>query len=333
MKKTGIVGCGAIFARHIESIEKNDDFSLVSICDVDERKIKRLSKIYEVPGYIDFKDMLQNEDLDFVVIATPNSDHFSQSLFCLQNGYDVLIEKPVSLNPEEVFTLEKVAAENNTRAYAVLQVRLNPVVQKVKKLLENNVIGQIRGMSLTQRWQRPHEYFTGWRAKPSIGGGTLHECGIHYMDIICYLFGKPEVHSSQVYNTKHKNVDVEDTVYSLLNFGEFGGTVEVTISCEPTNIECSMTILTDEGFIKLGGKALNEIIEAKFLNLETKEKYEQIVDGIKNSKKPNSYIQYEGSCPNHPELYSEIENFDISETKDAILLIDEIYGMSGIKYY
>tara|TARA_R110000796_G_scaffold60220_13_gene139056 strand:- start:6392 stop:7408 length:1017 start_codon:yes stop_codon:yes gene_type:complete len=332
--KVGIIGCGAIFIRHIESIEENERFSLVSICDIDEKKFTDFSKIYQVPGYVDYKEMIQKEDINFVVIATPNSYHFSHAKFCLENNCDVLIEKPASLDPQEISRLKKVAEKNNTKAYTVLQVRLNPSVQKIKALLDKGIIGNIRGISIIQRWQRPLEYFTGWRGVATIGGGTLYECMIHYIDILCYLFGKPDVVSSSLYNTKHKNTNIEDTIYALLDYKKFGCTLECTISCEPSNIECSMFIMTDKGYIKLGGPALDKIVEAKFSSDKTKRKYDKIVNGYDSSVRgPNIYSQYKGSCPNHPELYSEIENFDILETQNAISLISEIYGASGIKYY
>jgi UDP-N-acetyl-2-amino-2-deoxyglucuronate dehydrogenase len=215
----------------------------------------------------------------------------------------------------------------------VLQVRLNPAVDKVKHLIESGVIGNIRGVSLTQRWQRPIEYFSDWRGVPKIGGGTLHECGIHYIDIMCYLFGKPEVHSTKTYNTKHLDVGIEDTIHSLLDFGTFGGILEVTISAEPQNIECSMMILADEGFIRLGGQALNKVVEAKFLKTETTREYEKIMSNVSIGRDTNSYGKYSGSCPNHPELYSRLDEFDISISYDSIKMVDEIYKKCNVTYY
>jgi UDP-N-acetyl-2-amino-2-deoxyglucuronate dehydrogenase len=332
--KVGIVGCGKILIRHLESIEKNEDFELVALCDIKEDLLASLSKKHSVTTYIDFKEMVANEDINFVVIATPNSHHFYQAKYCLENGCDVLVEKPVCIDSELAKKISKIADKNSQKAYSVLQVRLNPVVSAVKEMLESGILGDVRGVSLTQRWQRPEEYFDDWRGNPLLGGGTLHECGIHYLDILCYLFEKPQVKSSLLYNTKHKTTTIEDTVYSLVDFGNFGGTVEITIATEPKNIECSISIMTEYGFIELGGKALDKITKVHFLkeHKDLKKQYEKITLQLKEAKESNSYGKYKGSCPNHPELYANLDDFDVSISFDSLDLITDIYKSAGVRY-
>ena len=331
MYRVGIIGCGKIFPRHLEAIEFNKEFSLVSICDTDNGKINSLKGRFNI--YKDFKEMIQSEDIDLVVIATPNSQHFPQALYCLQNQCDILIEKPATLKPIELKILQSEAQKYNQKAYVVLQVRLNPVIQNLKEILENNLLGTIRGVNLIQRWQRPMNYFEDWRGQPLVGGGTLHECGIHYLDIICYLFGKPNPIATQVYNIKHKDTEIEDTIYSLIDFGNYGGTIEVTIAAEPRNLECSLSILGSDGYIKIGGKALERIIEAKFSEKTSMEKFNKIFKKTPLSLPPNHYMEYKGSCPNHPDLYAQLEKFELKETIPVLELIDEIYELCNIQYY
>ena len=323
----GIIGCGMILDRHLEAIRENDNFSLVALCDTDESKYTTDLSFLCDRFYKNYKEMLLKEDINFVVIATPNNLHYEQAIYSLENSCDVLIEKPATIDPSLLKNIKETAENNSQRAYCVLQVRLNPVVQKIKYYLDNNLLGKIRGISLVQRWQRPKEYFDDWRGEPKIGGGILHECGIHYLDILCYLVGAPRVCYTKLYNTKHLNIDIEDTVYSVVDFGNFGGTIEVTISSEPRNIECSLSFLTDKGFFEIGGKALNKIEKFNFLDvsLESTDTQEHRI--------PNSYKTYQGSCPNHPDLYRQIENFDISETFGVIGLIDEIYKKTNKLYY
>ena len=335
MYNVGVIGCGAILVRHIEAIEDNKNFKLRALCDSDGNVLSQAYNKYGGNGYTDYREMIDEGDINFVVVATPNSLHFEQAKYALENGCDVLVEKPVSLNPKEVHLLSEIAEKNNTNAYTVLQVRLNPTVKSIKNILSDGSLGKIRGISLVQRWQRPFEYFTGWRAEPFVGGGTLYECGIHYMDILCYLFGKPIVKSSTTYNTKHLNCEIEDTIYSLLDFKDYGGTLEVTISTEPSNLECSISIITEKGYVKLGGKALDVIEDCKINDNKTKLHFEKIVSKMGKSKEPNSYgdDNYQGSCPNHSELYENINDFKIKESNNVIELIAEIYEHSNIKYY
>lgn len=248
MYNAGIIGCGDILVRHVEAIRDNDDFNLISVCDIDEDKAKTAGKLYDVKSYGSYKKMINEEDINLIIVATPNSIHFEQAKYALENRCDIIVEKPVSLDPKHVIQLSKIAKAHEQKAYAVLQVRLNPTVISIHNLIKDNFLGKIRGVSLIQRWQRPYSYFSGWRSEPFIGGGTLYECGIHYMDILCKLFGKPTVHSTKVYNTKHKHTEIEDTIYSILDFGEHGGTLEVNVSSEPKNLECSISVIGEKGY-------------------------------------------------------------------------------------
>ena len=330
-KRVGILGCGAILPRHIEAISLNEDFELVAICDIQDSIAKEFGKKLKVPYYKDYKDMVASEKLDLITIATPNSLHHEQAIFCLENGCDVLIEKPVAFTKEKVEDIMECANKMNRNAYCVLQVRLNPTVQLIKEVLKTGILGNIRSVSLIQRWQRPIEYFTGWRSIPSVGGGLLHEVGIHYLDILQHLFGVPKVHSSKTYNTKHK-VEIEDTVYSIFDFGDFGGTCEITISAEPRNLECSISILGSNGYLKIGGKAMNVVESANFLSHGSQTRFENISSRYNISYEPNSYGSYQGSCPNHPFVYENLESFRIEETINVICLIDEIYKKANIDY-
>lgn len=330
--KVGIIGCGAIFKRHLESIESNVDFELIAICDIQKNLVDSISKKLNVPCFNDYKEMITKTEIDFVVIATPNSLHYEQSIFCLENGCDVLIEKPVSFKSEDVKDIINCAKKHDRQAYCVLQVRLNTTVLLLKEVLKSGILGNIRSVSFVQRWQRPIEYFTGWRSVPEIGGGTLYEVGIHYIDILQFLFGVPKIHSSKVYNTKHKDVEIEDTIYSILDFGDFGGTCEVTISSEPTNLECSISVSGSNGFVKIGGKSLNIVESAVFLSHGSRVEFQKIQKKYEVVTEPNNYGSYEGSCPNHPLVYSNLNEFNLSETINVIDIIDNIYSKSSISY-
>ena len=117
-----------------------------------------------------------------------------------------------------------------------------------------------------------------------------------------------------------------------MDFGSYGGTCEVTIAAEPQNLECSLAILGANGYIKLGGKALNIVESANFLSHGSQNEFEKLRKRYDISTQPNSYGSYQGSCPNHPFVYQNIENFTLNQTINVISLIDEIYSKSGIQY-
>ncbi len=334
-KKVAIIGCGAIFNRHISAIEKNShSYDLVAVCDNQKEISKNYGEKYGVKSFFSLDECLEKSSANFYVIATPNYLHYEQAKKCILKSKEVLIEKPATLRKEELVEIINLADTNKVNAYCILQVRLNNSVSVVKKCLEKNLLGKIRSASLVQRWQRPVEYFSGWRAIPKMGGGTLHEVGIHYIDILQYLLGRPEIVSSKTFNTKHKTTEIEDTVYSILDFGDYGGTLEITISAEPHNLECSLSIMGSNGFLKLGGKALNIVESYNFLSHGAKKKFEHIMQEYENVTyiSPNDYGSYLGSCPNHGDLYGNLEKFNLKQAIDSLTLIEDIYSACGRKY-
>lgn len=330
--KVGIIGCGAILPRHIEAIESNPKFELVALCDIQPQLVKSLGKRYKVKSYTNYQKMIQNEDINFVPILTPNSLHKEQALYALQNGCDVLVEKPVGFAPETINKIQQCALKHNQKAHCVLQVRLNNTVHLTKQVLAQGLLGNIRGFSFTQRWQRPLEYFSGWRGEPEVGGGILYETGIHYLDILQYLLGVPQIIAANSYITKHKGGIIEDTVYALADYGKFGGTIESTIAAEPKNIESSICLMGSNGYLKIGGKALNVIESATFLSNKATEQFEFLEKQYQYSKDPNSYGSYQGSCPNHPDVYKNLDKFNITESYNVIKIIHDIYSSMEMNY-
>jgi UDP-N-acetyl-2-amino-2-deoxyglucuronate dehydrogenase len=330
--RVGIVGCGWIFDRHVEAIKTNADyFELVALCDIDKKKLDNRAKEYDIPGFTDYKEMLEKMEgkMDFVSIATPNSLHFKQAIDALRFGYDILVEKPIDFKHERVQEISDLAKKLGRKAYAVLQVRYNPTVNMLKEAINLGYLGNIRSVSLIQRWQRPETYFDSWRADIKVGGRTLYEVGIHYLDIVQYIFGLPEVKASASFNNKHKNVEFEDTVFSIFRFpNHASGSCEITIAAEPSNLECSISVMGSEGFIKISGRALDEVERAMFINGIYEKKWEDLRSKYGESLKPNSYGSHSGSCPNHPTLYAEIAKgagIRIEEAINSIKFIEKIY--------
>ena len=333
MFKVGILGCGAIYNRHLDAIKKNKNFKLMAVCDINKDLSENYGKIEKVRSYTKYKEMIKSSNINFVAVCTPNDLHFEQAKFALENKINVLIEKPVAFSHKKILELEKIALENQVNCYCVLQVRLNNAVKVVKEAIDKKLLGEIRSISLVQRWQRPYEYFSGWRNIPKIGGGILYEVGIHYIDIMQYIFGVPNIISSSYYKTKHKNANIEDTVYALLDYKTFGGTLESTVSAEPHNLECSLQILGSNGYLKLGGKAMNVIESYNFLAKGSERDFKRILEDYPNeNKNPNNYGSYLGSCPNHEFVYKNLDKFSVGESINSIKIIEEIYKKSDISY-
>lgn len=331
-RKVGIIGCGHILARHLEAIVQNpNEFELVALCDNNKETLDRVTKENNVPGFLDYEEMLKemNGKMDFVTIATPNHLHYPMAMKAMEMGYDVLVEKPVAFEAERVMEISKKAEELGRKAYCVLQVRYNPTVKMMERALEMKLLGDIRSICFIQRWQRPIGYFKDWRGVLEEGGRSLYEYAIHYLDIVQRSFGIPEVKSTDSFNHKHLDIPFEDTSYSIVQYSnKASGSIEVNVAVEPSNLECSIAIMGSKGYLKIAGNALDVVDTAKFETEELQKQWEEIQSISGESIAPNSYGTHVGSCPNHPILYKEIaigNGFPISDAAASIEFIQKIY--------
>jgi UDP-N-acetyl-2-amino-2-deoxyglucuronate dehydrogenase len=331
-RKVGIIGCGHILVRHLESIAQNpNEFELVALCDNNKETLDKVTKENNVPGFLDYEEMLKemNGKMDFVTIATPNHLHYPMAMKAMEMGYDVLVEKPVAFEAERVMEISKKAEELGRKAYCVLQVRYNPTVKMMERALEMKLLGDIRSVCFIQRWQRPIGYFKDWRGILEEGGRSLYEYAIHYLDIVQRSFGIPEVRSTDSFNHKHMDIPFEDTSYSIVQYpNKASGSIEVNVAVEPSNLECSIAIMGSKGYLKISGNALDIVDTAKFETEELQKQWDEIQSTSGESLSPNSYGTHVGSCPNHPILYKEIaagNGFPISDAAASIEFIQKIY--------
>jgi UDP-N-acetyl-2-amino-2-deoxyglucuronate dehydrogenase len=325
-----VLGCGAIFGRHLSAIQNNPEYyKLVGLYDPKIELQDKYSKDLNVRAYESEDAVYKDPSINCVVILTPNNLHYSQAIKALNSKKHVILEKPATFLGNELKELEQIAKLNGVNIFGVLQVRLNPAVIITKRAIANGLLGNIRGVSLVQRWQRPINYFTGWRGSMATGGGTLREFGVHYLDTLQFLLGVPKVISASFFNTKFMATDVNDTVYSLFDFGSHGGSMEISIAAEPKNLECTLSIMSDNGFVKLGGKSLDEIVVSDFLSEDNATKFNKIKQNVLESEVAT--LATVGASPYHPELYRQIilepSRFALGEMYNVIDLVERIYAL------
>ena len=160
--------------------------------------------------------MIDEVELDGVMILVPNAFHYDLAKYCIEKNIHIFVEKPFTLSYKDSEALVELAQEKNIKGQVGYVNRFNPVFQRVKKLLDENVIGDVT--NYTNRMTGGVVLKTsnkGWRNDYSKGGGCLFDYGPHCFDLSTYFFGTDvEVRSSllkRVFSTA-----VDDVVYSTL---------------------------------------------------------------------------------------------------------------------
>lgn len=324
-----LVGCGRIGERHAEHIKKYGE--LVAVCDVDEAKAKDFSSKFQCKYYLTIQEMLVCEkDSDVVSICTPNGLHAEHSILSLSSGLNVLCEKPIALSTIDAGKMISVAEKNNKRVFAIKQNRFNPPVAIVKKMIEDDKIGEIFSIQLNCFWNRNEDYYkNSWKGSLELDGGTLFTQFSHFIDLMYWLIGDVGRVEAFAKNFNHKNIiEFEDTGVVILEFNSGAiGAINYTVNSYKKNMEGSLTIFGKKGTVKIGGQYLNEL---EYQNIESGE-----IQNIPEGNKPNNYGTYVGSMSNHNLVYENLVqvlknnasiNTNIFEAYKTVEIIQKIYS-------
>ena len=258
----GLVGCGRISNNHFEAIKKlSDKIELVSVCDIiPERADEAAQKNCTAPFY-SLDDMLKNSDAEIISICTPSGLHPIQTVEIANSGRHVICEKPMALHLEDAVKSIDACNRANKHLFVVLQNRMNPTLQLLKKAVETGRFGKIYMVNINVFWQRPQSYYdqAAWRGTWALDGGAFMNQASHYVDLLNWLIGPIEsVHSYTATLARH--IEAEDSgVANILWKSGAIGSLNVSMLTYPANLEGSITILGENGTVKVGGLAVNEI--------------------------------------------------------------------------
>jgi len=235
--KMGIIGIGvqgSFYAKFLTEGKVNHTV-LAAICDNDPAKKQWVEKNYPgVPFFDNYIDMLDSGLVNAVVTCVPHYFHPEMGIAALERDINALIEKPAGVYTKQVKEMNEFAATKPNVAFGIMfNQRTNPLYQKVKELVDNGEIGEIRRTNwMITTWWRPQGYYDqgAWRATwKGEGGGVLVNQAPHQLDLFQWICGMP----SQVYsNVKYgyqRNIAVEDDVTVMLDYPN--GATGVFITC------------------------------------------------------------------------------------------------------
>lgn len=345
-----MIGCGRIATEHIRQITRVG--KLVAVVDIDSLKAVQYGLQYEVPFFTNTAQLYSaGIHIDIVVIATPNGLHSIQAIEALENGYHVLVEKPVALTIADISLMQIVADKAKKNIYTVMQNRFNLPVQLMKTLLNEHALGSIQQVLVKCFWHRPASYYTNsWHGTLALDGGVLFTQYSHFVDLLCWFFGKGKLIDASFNNRLHKNlIEFEDEGNLQLIFDNaIPVQMAYSINEPQVNKEGSITIIGEKGTIKAGGAYLNEwdystnnsILKNRIEVLQ-REFFSDVDTNLKAlqnlsqpSSEPNDYGNYQGSMRNHYKVYDSLVQSlqhqvpyytNIAEAKNTIELINLIY--------
>lgn len=197
MKNFALIGAaGFIAPRHLKAIKDTgnnlvaamDKFDSVGIIDSYFPHADFFTEFERFDRHID-KLRRQGQKVDYVSICSPNYLHDSHIRFALRQQADAICEKPLVLNPWNVDALAEIEKETGKKIYTILQLRLHPSIIKLREEVLANKTNKIYDVGLTYITSRGQWYHHSWKGDESKSGGIATNIGIHFFDMLLWIFG------------------------------------------------------------------------------------------------------------------------------------------------
>lgn len=323
MIKFGVIGCGHIGKRHAEMICRDKGAELVALCDILPREELGI-EAYKVPLYSDLDSLLKaHPDIDVLNICTPNGLHAPLAIQALKSGHHVVIEKPIALSKKDAEEIISVSLRMHKYVFCVMQNRYSPPSVWIKELVDSGKIGKLFMVQLNCYWNRDERYYKpgGWHGNAQLDGGTLFTQFSHFIDIMYWLFGDIQNIQGKFYDYTHQQLtDFEDSGFISFDFVNGGsGCLNYSTAVWDKNLESSLTIIAENGSIKIGGQYMNEVEYCHVKN------YEMPV--LAPTNPGNDYGAYKGSAQNHNFV---IDNVVKTLTNQAVITTNVLEGMKVV---
>ncbi len=270
-----------------------------AICDCNEENLRFAGERYGIPEdkwVTDYRDLLDNDEIDVVTVAIPDQQHKKVACDFLRAGKHVLCEKPLALTREDVEEIIKVSDESGSKFMVGQICRFTPSFEKAKEIVESGTIGEIYFIES----EYAHDYMKlcdDWRADPKrhgvIGGGC------HAVDLIRWIAGDPIEVFAYGTHTLLPMVEYDDATIAIMKFNDnLAGKVFVSTGCKRDytmrtviygtkgtlicdNTSPTMTLFTtDEEGVTLPAQT----IEIEVNNHNAAKEFEVFADAIINGK-------------------------------------------------
>lgn len=296
MKNFALIGAaGYIAPRHLKAIKETgnnlvcalDPYDGIGIMDSYFPQADFFTEPERFDRHLDKLRRQGDQKIDFVSICSPNYLHDAHMRMALHNDANAICEKPLVLNPWNLDALQEIEQETGKKIYTILQLRLHPAIQQLKKKIEEGPKDKVYDVNLTYITSRGKWYFISWKGNIDKSGGVATNIGVHFFDMLGWIFGdfkgvelkvnKPEKAGGKLYFEKANvnwflSVDENDLPLEAL------ATQKRTyrkINIEGEELEFS------DGFTDLHTTSYKDILNGGGFGIEDTRKSIQIVSNLR----------------------------------------------------
>jgi predicted dehydrogenase len=240
-----VVGLG-VGRAHVDAYWSLPESTLVAVCDEKPERLARVTSQYPVAAYASFAELLGDDRVEVVSVATPHPSHARLAVEAMERGRHVIVEKPMTVDLEEADAMIECSKRTGRRLGVIFQRRFWPAARRVKQAIEDGKLGRPVSGECELSWWRTNEYYARdpWRGRWSTeGGGVLCNQGIHALDMFQWFLGEVETVWARWANLSHPYIEVDDNAVAAVVFRSGAlGVIRMT-----TSSRLSRTRLTVHG--------------------------------------------------------------------------------------
>jgi predicted dehydrogenase len=242
---TAVIGLG-VGREHVRAYSELPESNLVAVCDQNPDRLRITGDEYGVSTYADVAELLRDDRVEVVSVATPHPSHAELAIAALEAGRHVIVEKPMTVDLAQADAMVATARRVGRTLGVIFQRRFWPASLRVRKAIEEGKLGAPVSGDCELSWFRTREYYTRdpWRGRwDTEGGGVLCNQGIHALDLFQWYMGELDTVWARWANLTHPYIEVDDNAVASVVFKSGAlGVIRMT-----TSSHVSRTRLTVHG--------------------------------------------------------------------------------------
>ena len=275
MFKVGIIGAGWIAEKMAEALAPLEDYCVYAIASRSIGKATEFAGRWNIPkAYGSYEDMVKDNDVDLVYIATPHSHHFPHAMLALNAGKPVLVEKAFTANAAEAEELIETARSKGLFITEAIWTRYMPLSHKIKEIMESGIIGKPRVITATLCYMME---FKERILRPDLCGGALLDLGGYALNFARMYFGTDIVRTVSNCHMGPTGIDLQECISLSYADGKMANLQAGTLCLNDRQGIINGT----EGYIRVDNINCPEVVEV-YRNYELVERYvkpEDMVNG------------------------------------------------------
>lgn len=290
--RIGIIGTGGIAGSHIASYKKQPDVEVVAGADLIPEKAEKFFKDngVEAKAFTDYKEMIDTMNLDAVSVCTYNRTHAECTIYALEHGLPVLLEKPMTVTLDEAIAIREAEKKSGKIVSVGFQPRFDANMQMIKKIVQSGELGRIYYVQTGggRRHGIPVSWSETFIENDKAGLGALGDIGCYSIDLVMNALGNP------------KPLTVTGTATDY-----FGTTPEAY--SQVGKPECAKKFSVDDfasAYIRLEGGIILDFRIAWYMHLDTPG--DTIIMGTKGSLRIPSTDCWNGSFNKPMTIYHDV---------------------------